>query len=516
MKRVVTVLLLAGCSHADPAAPAEPVDDAAVDGDAAIDAPKGPSPTEIARFEKVRAEIAAAMKKSRIPGASVAVVLRGELAFAEGFGVKKEGTEDAVTPDSLFRVASMTKPIVTMGILEQVEAGTMALGDRLRKYLPKFDRSGGDPNAVKLQHLLSHTAGIPDEGPYKCKTDPSYMATWLTARNVEPLWTPPGRLYNYSNGGFGLAAYALQEVTKQPFTVYLKDNVLAKAGMETATFDPAEASADQTFGHDRANKRVVDFTNEDCAVMRGYMGIMASAKDYAHYAQHVMANDGVLVQPDSLAQMEAPTTPTGYAADTMGLGLFGTDWRDTHLAFHDGRATGWESSLIMVPSERLAVIILVNVDDYSPMQLALRSVDLLRGTDSPPPDYATPVSTWNVYAGEYEDPFAWLGKITVTKSATGLMISIPNHGVDRALEQTGGDSFAFNYESKWNSGTFFKDSSGVGEYFATRFGVAKRTATSPPPPPAAPAPGPAPKATPAYDPAMWAHAHDHRSSWLRP
>lgn len=173
MKRIVTILLLAGCTHADPAAPAEPVDDAAVDGDAATDAPKGPSPTEIARFEKVRAEIAVAMKKSRIPGASIAVVLRGQLAFAEGFGVKKEGTEDPVTPDSLFRVASMTKPILTMGILQQVEAGTMALGDRLRKYLPKFDRSSGDPNAVKLQHLLSHTAGIPDEGPYKCKTDPS-------------------------------------------------------------------------------------------------------------------------------------------------------------------------------------------------------------------------------------------------------------------------------------------------------------------------------------------------------
>ena len=507
---LLSLSIVAACSSSQPPPGEAPTD---ADVDAAIDAAGGgktPSPVETARFEKARAELEALMAKKKVPGAAFAVVLRGTLMFSVGLGVKMEGTTDPVTPDSLFRVASMTKPIVTAGILQQVEAGAMGLDTTLRKYLPAFNRSTGDAAKVKVRHLLSHTSGIPDEEPYKCKTDTSYLATWLAARNVDPLWAPPGRLYNYSNGGFGFAAYALQEVVKQPFTTYLKERVLAPAHMDTATFEPAEASPDQTFGHDRYGKRIVDFTNEDCAVMRAYMGIIASAKDYAHFAETFMANDGALVAPASLDSMQAPTTPTGYGDDAMGLGMFNAPWRDTRVAFHDGRATGWESSLVMVPTERLAVVVLFNVDDQSPAEFAFRAIDIMRGREGGTPDYATAVSTWAKYAGVYQDPFNWLSTMTVSWSPKGLTLSIPDHSLERALLQVGGDSFAFDYEGRYQHGTFFMDASGVGEYYATRFGVAKRTPTSPPPPTPGPPPTPEPK-TPAY----WNHAHAHHA-WRRP
>lgn len=509
-KFLLSVWIAVGCSSSQ-APPAEPAADADVEAAAdAGDAGKTPSPTETARFEKARAELEALMAKKKVPGAAFAVVMRGTLMFSVGLGVKKEGGADPVTPDSLFRVASMTKPIVTAGVLQQVEAGAMGLDTPLRKYLPAFDRSTGDAAKVKVRHLLSHTSGIPDEQPYKCKTDTSYLATWLAARNADPLWAPPGRLYNYSNGGFGFAAYALQEVVKQPFTTYLKERVLAPARMETATFEPAEAGADQTFGHDRDGKRIVDFTHEDCAAMRAYMGIIASAKDYAHFAETFMANDGTLVTPASLDSMQAPTTPTGYGDDTVGLGLFSAPWRDTHVAFHDGRATGWESSLVMVPAERLAVVVLFNVDDQSPAEFAFRAIDILRGREGGAVDYSTAVSSWAKYAGVYQDPFGWLSTMTVGWTAKGLTISIPDHSLNLPLVQFGGDSFGFDYEGRWQSGTFFVDASGVGEYYATRFGVAKRTPTSPPPP----TPGP-PSAPEMKTPAYWDHAHAHLA-WRRP
>ncbi len=514
------VLALASCSSSEREsqgpAPAPATDDA---GTAPPDAEPGDGPTaaEHATFERVRKEMESALHAAGIPGGSIAIVLRKKLAFAAGVGVKRQGEPDPVTPDSLFRVASMTKPIVAAGVLQQAEAGAIDLDRSLRGYVPEFGRAEGhDSRAVRVRHLLTHTSGIPDTRPTKCSTDPSYLAKWTAARSVDPLWSPPGRLYNYSNANYAFAALALQKVARTGFDAYLRDRVLAPFGMTTATFDPAAAGDDRTTGHGRAadtSGRTYDFSQFDCAVSRAYMGVIASAKDYARFAEALMDGGRGVLSPASIAQMEADQAGTGLGEDqAIGAGLFHFDWRGARVHGHDGRAYGWESSFVYVPSEGFAVVVLVNADDYPPMSLALGALDAFLGTAGAPPDRSSSPSTWPALAGTYDDPVGALGEMIVSFADDRLVVDLPRYGVRGDMHGYAGDGFGFWIDSAWVPGTFFRDAGGAGEYFATRGGVARRIAPAPTlatKPPSSPAPASVP-------PPGWSFAlavsHAHRAN----
>ena len=475
----VSLLCSSGCSSPDPQ-PRAAVDSGVVDV-----VETGPTVAEIDTFNRVRNELETRMREQNIPGASLAVVLHGKLAFAAGLGVKREGTSDPVTEDTLFRVASMTKPLVALGVMQQVAAGKISLDAPLVDYVPEFGRATGhDPRALLVRHLLQHTSGIPDEGPKRCSTDPSYLATWLSSRNTQPYWVPPGTLFNYSNPNFTLAAMALQQASGQPFDAYLKEHVLLPAGMTTAALDPNEASVDRTTGHLRLGPnagRLYDFGAFDCAVMRTYMGVMASAKDYAHLAEKLLARDPALVPEATLADMFGDHAATGLSPDqTIGYGFFNFDWHSHKVHSHDGRAYGWESWFGVVPEKQMAVVLLVNVDGFAPASFGLHVLDAFNHEeDQPWPDRSTPRATWAKYAGTYNDPYGQLGEVAITFRDERLFLQLAAAAEPFELGQVGGDSFGFWTDSAALSGTFFGGDSGQYSYFATRAGVAKRTGEAP-------------------------------------
>ena len=441
-----------------------------------------PTAEEEATFQRMRAELEATIAKKGIPGASIAVVLRGKLAFSAGVGVKRKGGDAPVGPDTLFRVASMSKPIVAAGIMQLAEAGTLDVTHSLRDYVPAFRRAAGfDPRAVHLDHLLAHTAGLPDTDPKRCSTDPSYLTTWATARAGDPYWSPPGALFNYSNENYAFAALALQQLTGTPFHVYLKEHVLIPAGMATATFDPAEASDDRTDGLLVAGMAVpqpIDFASYDCAVSRSFMGVVASAKDYAHLAEKLIARGSDIVTPESLAAMEAPHAPLGTSdKESMGLGLFNVEWRGRMTHHHGGRAYGWESWFAYQPKDGFAVVVLVNADAWSPDEFGYQVIDAFhRESGFSLPDWTTSADGWKPYVGSYNDPYGSLGHMDVTWTAGRMYAHFPDLGKVYELYQYAGDSFAMYIGDSPFSGTFFADKAGTYRYFATRRGVAVRTA----------------------------------------
>jgi len=478
--RSACLALLMLCSCRSEEAPA-PVNDAG--SDAAEDT--GPTAAEIDTFNRLRIELEQKMQEKDVPGAALAVVLRGKLAFATGIGVKRAGTSDAVDEDSLFRVASMTKPIVAMGVMQQVEQGTIALDAPLKNYVPDFRRAAGyDPRKLLVKHLLSHSSGVPDEGPRRCSTDPAYLATWLASRATNPYWVPPGTLFNYSNPNFTLAAMALQQATGQTFEAYLHERVLQPAGMNTATFDPAAASADRTSGHVRTgvNKgKIMEFETVDCTVMRTFMGIVASAKDYAHFAEKLLARDPALVSEATYDDMFADHAATGLSTDhTAGYGFFNFAWRSRAVHSHDGRAEGWESFFAVVPSTDMAVVVLVNADGWGPASFGMHVIDAFNGEETyGQPDRSTPPSTWTQYAGTYNDALGDLGEMTVTVNMERMFMRFLVLSTTYEARQVSGDAFGFWVRDNPFTGTFFADKTGKYMYFASRDGVAIRTAAAP-------------------------------------
>lgn len=493
------LIAFAACSSTPADNP--PVLDASADTattDAAIDAAEaGPTADEIASFQALLADAQTQLDTSGTPGASIAVVLHGKLAFAAGLGKKNVASGAMVTTSTLFRAASMSKMIVAATAMSLVRDGKLDVNAPITTYLPWFAlKAPFDASTVTLEHLLTHTSGFPSDTISQCAAATSGPRQAFFAANPQPLWAPPGAVYDYSNTGFALASVVLTAAAGLADTDYEKlahDRVFVPAGMTTATFDAAAAmTADYATGYalDPANKVVA--TDEpsalDCPLLHPPGGVMATASDYAHFAEALLAGGGAMLSKDGVDAMEAPHADTrGFATQSYGYGLVHqfAPYPAHASVWHDGSLPGFLSMLWMIPDSNLAVVVLVNARGRKNVAEAIIGSALGRFIPDARPGVATktPSASWSKYAGTYDDAFGTLGvgvNVSVGAAdggATAVTIDAPNatdfaggafpvHGV---MQQQAIDQWSL---PDGTSATFFPNDAGTTTYLATRRGVA--------------------------------------------
>jgi CubicO group peptidase (beta-lactamase class C family) len=190
------------------------------------------------------------MKAYDVPGLSIAVAVKGKSAYVEAFGVADRESGEALTPQHRFRIASISKPITSVGIFTLIEAGKLRLGDYvfgsdsiLGSDYPAVPNllslMAADPprspnELVMIEHLLTHTTG----GWGNQFRDPMFMNKDMTHRQLIA-WTleqmrltkPPGETYAYSNFGYCLLGRVIEKLTGQTYEQYIKDNVLKRCGI---------------------------------------------------------------------------------------------------------------------------------------------------------------------------------------------------------------------------------------------------------------------------------------------
>lgn len=501
---LVVASAVVGCgssSHAPPAAASDSgtvVDDApelTFDADH-VDIAPPPDPNARA-FDDVKLFMEEELARNGVPGGAIAVVLDGKLAFSGGVGVKKAGESDPITADSLFRVGSITKMVLAETVLTYVEEGKLDLKKPVTDYVPWFTRgSGSDASKVTIWNLLTHTSGIPDDLQMHCPVTIGTIKQAFVGDPSAPLWSPSGRLYNYSNMGYSLAAAILEETQKQPFGELMEARVMKPAGMATATWDPKVAlAADHAVGHniDPTTHKPVKFyepTSYDCAMLRAPGGIFASVIDYAHYAEHLLAGGKGVVKPETIAAMQGKQFDMHEFGESYGYGFITWDRDGLQVVAHDGLVWGYTTVVYTIPSKNFAVVLFLNSDwIYAPWPVAERAVEKFLGVPRPKAKvWTTPESEWGKYLGEFDASSSSLGLMDVTANSAGfLRMSMPAiGGGDLAMRQDGGDAWSVVLPAPNGplNGTFWFDDAGKVEYFATRAGVGRYT--GPPPTPASP------------------------------
>jgi CubicO group peptidase (beta-lactamase class C family) len=191
-------------------------------------------------------KLADRMAALHVPGVSIAVIHDGKIEWARGFGVTSVGGP-AVTPDTLFQAASISKPVTAMAVLHLVESGKLNLDADVNQYLKIWKvptNTFTEKTKVTLRELLSHTAGMTVHG-FPGYASGSSLPTLVQVLNGEkPANTPaivvdtiPGTNWRYSGGGFVVTQLLLQDVTGQPFPKLMHDTVLAPAGMTRSTYE---------------------------------------------------------------------------------------------------------------------------------------------------------------------------------------------------------------------------------------------------------------------------------------
>jgi len=298
--------------------------------------------------------------KGTIPGATVMVARRGQIGWFEALGRQNAAAAAPMAHNSLFRVFSMTKPIVSVGIMMLLEDGHFLLNDPVAKYIPEFaiQKVGVDNNGkldlvpprrpMTIQDLLRHTSGITYDHTGNTLVQQLYQQSRLRSRKITnaehaaivaslPLICQPGAEWNYSRST-DILGRLIEVVTGQTLGVFLTERILAPLQMAETAFHTGQENAGrlaEPFLTDPWNGEKVQLFNmlEKPAMESGGGGLVSTTMDYARFCQMLLSGgtlDGIriigrktleLMASDHLGpnvKLDSHLVPAGHS---FGLGF---------------------------------------------------------------------------------------------------------------------------------------------------------------------------------------------------
>lgn len=299
-----------------------------------------------------------------VPGLSAAVSAGEAVVWAQAFGTADLEQQVPVRPDTVFRIASISKPITATAVMQLVERGLVSLDDPIQRFVPGFPRK--PQGEVRVRHLLTHTSGIRHYRGNEFGLH-DYFPTLDRAIAVfkdDPLEFAPGEKYLYSTYGYNLLAGVVEAVSGRSFDEYLRANIFAPAGM-TATL----LERPQELVRYRARQYVRGATPltwlnapyVDLSVKWAGGGIISTASDLLRFA--IALDGGRLLRPDTQDRMYTSARLTSGAITGYGLGWMVSEEGGRLKVSHSGGAMGGTTYLLREPKARLASVLLANLDN---------------------------------------------------------------------------------------------------------------------------------------------------------
>jgi len=315
-------------------------------------------------YAEVADLVEAARTEWQAPGMSVAVVVDGRIAWARGFGLADVENEIEARPDTVYRIASISKPLSATAIMQLMEKGKLSIDDPVTKHVPSFpDRGLG----ITLRHLLTHTSGIRHykAGEMDLKEHFDSIEAALEIFKDDPLLFTPGTKYSYSSYAYNLLAAVVESASGLTFEAYMREKVWGPAGM---TVTRLEQQGDIVPHRSRqyvvagGGGGVKNAPFADLSVKWAGGGVISTVEDLARFA--IALDQGVLLKPETLETMYEPMTLTDGTRTDYGLGWDSqADAAGRRWIAHGGGATGGSTYILRLPEKRFAVTIAANVQD---------------------------------------------------------------------------------------------------------------------------------------------------------
>ena len=177
----------------------------------------------------------------KIPGMVWGIVVDGRLVHIATAGLRDMPGQAPIEPDTVFRIASMTKSFTALAVLKLRDENKLFLEDPVSKWLPEFSSMPlptRDTTPIRIRQLLSHSAGFPEDNPWgdrQLAATDDELTAWL-GRGI-PFSTPPDTRYEYSNYAFGLLGRIVTKASGQPYEQYVQVQILKPLGMTSSTFE---------------------------------------------------------------------------------------------------------------------------------------------------------------------------------------------------------------------------------------------------------------------------------------
>ena len=318
--------------------------------------------------EKIIDAIFRELLTNNSPGAAVLVARNGKILFEKGYGLANIGDRVPVTPQTKFRIGSMTKQFTAAAILKLHEQGKLNLDDKLSKFIPEYPR--GDE--VTIHQLLTHTSGVNDYGlkPDFLKRVGTHIEPEDLIKSFEngPYEFDPGTKWFYDNCGYVLLAFIIEKVSGEKNEDYLREAFFEPLGMtNTAVYNSSDILEHEASGYSYQDGQVKKALYWDMSWGYGSGNLYSTVRDLYRWNEALFNGKAL-----SNASLEAAFTPVHTPDDDTprfdgyGYGFMLQKLRGLNEVCHGGCLHGFLSYMLRIPKENLTVAVLQNAALQSP------------------------------------------------------------------------------------------------------------------------------------------------------
>lgn len=377
--------------------------------------------------------------KEKYPGAAVLVAKDGEILYQNGYGYANIGHRAEVTPETKFRIGSISKQFMAAAILKLQQEGKLSVKDKLSKFLPDYPR--GDE--VTLHHLLTHTSGI-----HSYTGKPDFMKTVTVEITTEELVDSfkddkfdfdPGEKQSYCNSGYFLLGHIVEKVSGKSLGDYLKETFFDPLNMkETGIHRWSLVLDHEATGYSYVAGKVQKAQNWDMSRAGGAGALYSTVGDLYRWNK-ALFNKEVVKESSLKAAFTPAKLNNGETARGMGGG-YGYGWsigeiRGLKLIAHGGGLNGFSSHLMRLPEKKLTVTVLANclpsIPELSPSGFAHHIAEIylfeeMAQQASFIEDKTVDPTVYDDYVGRYDYGNSMV--LTVTRKGDRLLAQLSGQG----------------------------------------------------------------------------------------
>lgn len=301
-------------------------------------------------------------ENKKVPSVSAGILAGDSIYWLAARGFTDLENFVPASVNSIYRIASISKPITATAIMQLWEKGLINLDEDVRKYVPYFPKKRWP---FTIRQLLNHTSGIRTyrEGEFHSKTFFTNTREALKVFENDTLKFKPGSDYLYTTLGYTLLAAVVESASKKPYDIYIKENILDPAGMSSTYIDIQRNLIPQRArGYIKnSGRRIENAQLADLSIKVAGGGFLSTSQDLLLFAKSLM--NGTLVKMSTLDTIFTPTRISRTFTKNYGLGFVLPDGSGERSVHHSGAGTGFTAKLIIDPVNRIAAVHLINLAD---------------------------------------------------------------------------------------------------------------------------------------------------------
>jgi len=328
-------------------------------------------------------------------GMAVLVIKDGKILYKDGFGLADVATQTPITPQTNFRMASVSKQFTAACIILLENRGMLNYEDNLLKFFPDFNKEVG--SKIKIKHLLTHTSGIHDYEeliPDNQKEQIADADVLQFLKGQSKTYFDAGSKFRYSNSGFCLLEQIIEKASGQNFVTFIKANIFEPLGMDNTTiYEAGRPIPYRAMGYARNKEGKLVFSDQSItSATKGDGCVYTSLDDYTKWYQALTTNQ--LINTD-VALKKINHGIEGTKGISYGLGWFnGTGVKGLEL-YHTGSTCGFSNVVNIVPSKRFLMVYFSNIADNHGLEKPIRDLLKAEMIDSTAVDFGKALSLTN-------------------------------------------------------------------------------------------------------------------------